>query len=84
MSVQNLVNGSMSFLFTTGVVVIGLFIPLILYILNIWFPSTLMLQAGSILVLIGGVLMRHSLIAAGIKIPVLRDDAITATYWLYH
>ena len=84
MSVQELINGSLSFLFTMGVVIIGLFIPFILYILNIWFPSTLLLQIGSILVLIGGVLMRYSLIAGGVKISVLRDDAITATYWLYH
>jgi formate-dependent nitrite reductase membrane component NrfD len=84
MSVQKLVKGSLSFLFTIGVVIIGLFIPLILYILNIWFPSTLLVRVSSILVLIGGVLMRYSLIAGGIKISVLRDDAITATYWLYH
>lgn len=84
MSIQQLISGSLSSIFWVGVVVIGLAIPLILYLVNIWLSSTLIAQIGSLLILLGGISMRYSLIASGVKISMLREDAITATYWLYH
>jgi hypothetical protein len=46
--------------------------------------SAPILYVGSGLILIGGILMRYSLIAAGVRIPMLSEDSITAAYWLYH
>jgi formate-dependent nitrite reductase membrane component NrfD len=81
MSVQQLTHHGLSSIFWIGVVVIGFVIPLLLYILS---PSEQILKIGSLLILIGGLLMRYSLLASGIKISMLRDDAIIATYWLDH
>jgi hypothetical protein len=29
-------------------------------------------------------MMRYSLIASGVKMPMLSEDSIGAAYWLYH
>jgi polysulfide reductase chain C len=83
-SVQRLINGHLFFIFIVGVIAMGLVAPLALYIMDIISSSTPLLQVGSGLILIGGILMRYSLIAAGVRMPVLSNDSITAAYWLYH
>jgi formate-dependent nitrite reductase membrane component NrfD len=81
-AVQELTRGRLSLTFWLGVVLIGVVIPFALYIIELWVPSGLMLQIGALLILVGLLLTRYCLLACGIKIPLLRDDAITATYWL--
>jgi len=83
-SVQRLIKGNLSFVFMIGVIGIGLVVPSVLYIIDIISSSASMLQIGSVLILIGGILMRYSLIASGVKMPMLSEDSIGATYWLYH
>jgi len=67
-----------------GVIAMGWVVPLALYIIDTISSSAPMLYIGSGLILIGGILMRYSLIAAGVRMPVLSKDSIIATYWLYH
>jgi hypothetical protein len=62
----------------------GVLMPLALYLMDIISSSAPMLYIGSSLILIGGILMRYSLIAAGVRMPMLGEDSITATYWLDH
>ena len=83
-SVQRLIKGNLSFVFMIGVIGIGLVVPSVLYIIDIISSSTSVLQIGSVLILIGGILMRYSLIASGVRMPMLSEDSIGATYWLYH
>jgi formate-dependent nitrite reductase membrane component NrfD len=83
-SVQRLIKGNLFFLFVIGVMGVGWVVPSALYIVGILSSSAAMLQIGSGLILIGGILMRYSLIASGVKIPMLGEDSIRATYWLYH
>ena len=83
-SVQRLIKGNLSSLFMLGVIAIGLVVHLVLYIVNIILSSATMLQVGSGLILIGGILLRYGLIAGGVRVPLLREDSISATYWLYH
>jgi formate-dependent nitrite reductase membrane component NrfD len=83
-SVQQLIKGNLFLIFIIGVIAIGLVMPLALYITDIISFSVSMLYIGSGLILIGGILMRYSLIASGVKMPMLSNDSITATYWLYH
>ena len=83
-SVQRLIRGNLSFLFMIGVMGAGWGVPSVLYIIGIFSSSTSIFHIGSGLILIGGILMRYSLIASGVKIPMLSEDSIGATYWLYH
>ena len=82
-SVQRLTKGSLSFIFIMGVIAIGWVVPLVLYIMDIFSSSTPLLQLGSSLILIGGILMRYSLMATGVRMPMLCKDSITATCWLH-
>jgi formate-dependent nitrite reductase membrane component NrfD len=82
-SVQRLTKGSLSFIFIMGVIAIGWVVPLALYIMDIFSSSTPLLQLGSSLILIGGILMRYSLMATGVRMPMLCKDSITATCWLH-
>jgi len=63
---------------------VGWVVPSALYLIGIISSSAPMLHIGSGLILIGGILMRYSLIASGVKIPMLSEDSIGATYWLDH
>jgi len=83
-SVGRLIKGHLFFIFMIGATGIGLVVPSMLYIIDIISPSAPMPYVGSGLILIGGVFMRYSLIASGVKIPMLSEDSIGATYWLYH
>ena len=83
-SARQLIKGNLFFVFVIGVVAIGWVVPFVLYIMDIISSSALLLRVGSGLILIGGILMRYSLIAAGVRISMLSGDSITATYWLYH
>jgi formate-dependent nitrite reductase membrane component NrfD len=82
-SVQRLIKGHLFLIFIIGVIAIGLLMPLALYMTDIISSSVPMLYIGSSLILIGGILMRYSLIAAGVRMSMLSEDSITATYWLY-
>jgi formate-dependent nitrite reductase membrane component NrfD len=82
-SAERLIKGNLFLIFIIGVIAIGLVVPLALYIIDTISSSAPMLYTGSGLILIGGILMRYSLIAAGVRMPMLSDDSITATYWLY-
>jgi len=82
-SVQRLIKGHLFLIFIIGVIAIGLVMPLALYMTDIISSSVPMLYIGSSLILIGGILMRYSLIAAGVRMSMLSEDSITATYWLY-
>jgi len=81
-SVQRLIKGNLFFIFMIGVIGVGWVVPAVLYLIGILSSSTSMLHIGSGLILIGGILMRYSLIASGVKIPMLSEDSIGATYWL--
>jgi formate-dependent nitrite reductase membrane component NrfD len=83
-SVQRLIKGHLFLIFIIGVIAMGLVMPLALYIMDIISSSAPMLYIGSSLILIGGILMRYSLIAAGVRMSMLSEDSITATYWQYH
>jgi len=83
-SVHQLIKGNLFFMFVMGVVGIGWVVPFVLYIMDMISSSAPLLRVGSGLILIGGILMRYSLIAAGVRISMLSGDSITATYWLYH
>ena len=83
-SVQRLIKGNLFLIVTVGVIAGGLVAPLVLFIMGITSSSASMLQVGSVLILIGGILMRYSLIASGVKMSVLSEDSISATYWLDH
>ncbi len=83
-SVQRLIKGNLFSIFMIGAIAIGLVVPLMMYIMGITSSSAPMLQVGSGLILIGGILMRYSLIASGVRMPMLSQDSISATYWLYH
>ena len=83
-SVQQLSKGNLFFIFIIGAIALGLAAPLALYIMDIISSSTPLLHVGSSLILIGGILMRYSLFAAGVRTPMLSNDSITAAYWLYH
>ena len=83
-SVRQLIKGNLFFVFVIGVVAIGLVAPFVLYIMDIISSSVPRVQVGSGLILIGGILMRYSLIASGVKMPMLGEDSISATYWVYH
>ncbi len=82
-SVQRLIKGNLFFVFIIGVITLGLVVPLALYIMDLISSSAPMRYIGSGLILIGGILMRYSLIAAGGRISMLSEDSITATYWLH-
>jgi formate-dependent nitrite reductase membrane component NrfD len=82
-SVQRLIKGNLFFIFMIGVIAIGLVVPFVLLIMDSTSSSASMLQVASGLILIGGILMRYSLIASGVKIPMLSEDSTSATYWLY-
>jgi formate-dependent nitrite reductase membrane component NrfD len=82
-SVQQPIKGNLFFMFIIGVIALGLVTPLALYIMDIISSSTPLLHLGSSLILIGGILMRYSLLAAGVRMPMLSNDSITAAYWLY-
>ncbi len=82
-SVQRLIKGNLFFIFMIGVIAIGLVVPFVLFIMDFTSSSASMLQVGSGLILIGGILMRYSLLASGVKMPMLSEDSISATYWLY-
>jgi hypothetical protein len=45
--------------------------------------STALILIGSMLILIGGILMRYSLMAIGVRVPLLPEDTHTASYWRY-
>ena len=83
-SVERLIKGPLFPAFMIGVVGLGWVVPSVLYIIDSISSSTPMLHAGSGLILIGGLLMRYSLIASGVKISMLGEDSIGATYWLDH
>jgi formate-dependent nitrite reductase membrane component NrfD len=82
-SIQQLFKGNLSLIFMIGVIAVGLIAPFVLFIIGIISSSASMSQVGSVLILVGGILMRYSLIASGVKTSVLSDDSISATYWLY-
>lgn len=82
-SVQRLFKGNLSLIFMIGVIAVGLVAPFVLFIMGIISSSASMPQVGSVLILIGGILMRYSLIASGVKTSMLSEDSISATYWLY-
>jgi len=81
-SVHRLSKGNLFFIFMIGVMGVGWVVPSALYLIGIISSSAPMLHIGSGLILIGGILMRYSLIASGVKIPMLSEDSIGATYWL--
>lgn len=81
-SVQPLLKGNLYLIFIMGVILVGLVSPFVLFIIGILSSSASMLQVGSVLILIGGILMRYSLIASGVKMSVLSEDSITASYWM--
>jgi len=83
-SVQRLMKGNLFLMFIVGVIAVGLVAPFVLLIMYIMSSSASMLRVGSVLILIGGILMRYSLVASGAKIPILSEDSISATYWLNH
>jgi len=83
-SVQRLIKGNLFLIFVIGAIALGLAAPLVLLILGIISSSASMLPVGSVLILIGGILMRYSLVASGVKILMLSEDSISATYWLDH
>ena len=83
-SVQRLIKGNLFFIFMIGVIAIGLVVPFVLLIMDSTSSSASMLQVASGLILIGGILMRYSLIASGVKMPMLSEDSISATYWMDH
>jgi molybdopterin-containing oxidoreductase family membrane subunit len=83
-SVHELIKGNLFPIFVIGGIAIGLVVPLAVYIMGIPSSSAPMFQIGSVLILIGGILMRYSLIASGVRMSMLSEDSITATYWLYH
>jgi formate-dependent nitrite reductase membrane component NrfD len=83
-SVQRLIKGNLFFIFMIGVMGAGWAVPSALYLIGILSSLTSLLHIGSGLILIGGILMRYSLIASGVKIPMLSEDSIGATYWLDH
>jgi molybdopterin-containing oxidoreductase family membrane subunit len=82
-SVQRLFKGNLSLIFMIGVIAVGLVAPFVLFIMGIISSSASMPQVGSVLILIGGISMRYSLIASGVKTSMLSEDSISATYWLY-
>ncbi len=81
MSVQRLTEGHLFPVFIIGVIVMGWVVPIALYIADVFSPSAPLRYAGSSLILIGGVLIRYSIISAGVRIPMLNEGSITATYW---
>ena len=83
-SVERLIKGRLFFTFMIGVVGAGWVVPSALYIIDFISPSAPMLPVASGLILIGGLLMRYSLIASGVKISMVGQDSIGATYWLNH
>jgi formate-dependent nitrite reductase membrane component NrfD len=83
-SAGRLIKGDLFFVFMIGAAGVGLVVPFVLYIIDLTLSSVLMLYVGSGLILIGGVFMRYSLIASGVKTPMLSEDSIGATYWQYH
>ena len=82
-SVQRLFKGTLFLIFMMGVIAVGLVAPFVLFIMGIISSSASMPQVGSVLILIGGISMRYSLIASGVKTSMLSEDSISATYWLY-
>ena len=83
-SVRQLFKGNLSLIFIIGVIAVGLIAPFVLFIIGIISSSASISQVGSVLILVGGLLMRYSLIASGVKTSVLSEDSITAIYWLDH
>jgi formate-dependent nitrite reductase membrane component NrfD len=83
-SVQRLIKGHLFFLFIVGVIALGWVTPFALYIIGMISSSAPMLYTGSSLILIGGILMRYSLMVAGVRMSMLGEDSITASYWLDH
>ena len=83
-SVQRLINGDLFLIFMIGAIAAGLVAPFVFFIMGIISSSASMPRVGSVLILIGGILMRYSLVASGAKIPILSEDSISATYWLNH
>ncbi|HUL23160.1 MAG TPA: NrfD/PsrC family molybdoenzyme membrane anchor subunit [Thermodesulfobacteriota bacterium] len=83
-SVQWLIKGNLFLLFMIGVIAMGWVVPFTLYIVGMVSSSPPLLHIGSCLILIGGILMRYSLMAAAVRIPLLSEDSITPTYWRYH
>lgn len=82
LSVQRLIKGNLCFTFIIGAIAMGLVVPFLLFIVATISSSASMLQIGSGLILVGGILMRYSFIASGVKKSVLSEDSIGATYWL--
>ena len=80
MSVRWLIKGHLFPIFIIGVIAMGFVVPLALYILS---SSAFLHYVGSGLIFIGGILIRYSLIAVGVRTSMLSEDSITATYWLY-
>lgn len=83
-SVRQLSRGSLSGLFWVGVVLVGIAVPLVLVIIDINVLPGLAIQIGSFFILAGGVIFRYCMLASAIKAPNIREDAITATYWMRH
>lgn len=83
-SVQRLIKGHLFFVFIVGVIALGWVTPFALYIIGMISSSAPMLYTGSSLILIGGILMRYSLMVAGARMSMLGEDSITASYWLDH
>ena len=82
--VQRLIKGDLFLIFMVGVIGVGLIAPFVLLILGSLSSSASLPRVGSVLILIGGMLMRYSLVASGARTSMLNEDSITAMYWLDH
>lgn len=81
LSVHYLTMGRLAAIFWVGVTVAGIVVPLGLYLAGAWTSDAVLVRAGALLILVGGLLMRYSLLASGFKTSVFREDALLPTYW---
>jgi len=82
-SVQRMIKGNLFFVFIIGVILIGWAVPFAFCVMDMVSSSTALILIGSMLILIGGILMRYSLMAIGVRVPLLPEDTHTASCWRY-
>lgn len=83
-SARELLRGRLLLHFWIGAVLVGIAIPLVLYAAAVVMPNDVPLRAGSILILAGGLWMRYCILAGGVKISLLPENATIPSYWFNH
>jgi len=72
-SVSSLIKGDLKLLFWGGIIICGLIIPFALKVIEVSYPGIIgLVVVSSIFILIGGLLLRYGILAAGVQvIPLL-------------